>query len=81
MIAAVVVEAPFDGVGGQFQRALAQECLEGLEVDGVGGPGSYEAVDFGIDGGEELLLAGFFLRHPGQGWCRRCGGGLRRSAR
>ena len=61
MIAAVIVEASLDGVGVQFQRAPAQECLEGIEVYGVGGPGSYEAGDFGIDGGEELLLAGFSL--------------------
>ena len=61
LIAEVVAEAPFDRPCGQLQRPLAQTGLEGLEIDGVGGPGSYEAGDLGFDGGDELLRAGFFL--------------------
>ncbi len=61
LIAEVVVEAPFDRPCGQFQRALAQTGFEGLEIDGVGGPGSYEAGELGLDGGDEFLRAGFFF--------------------
>ncbi len=61
LIAEVVAEAPFDRPCGQLQRPLAQTGLEGLEIDGVGGPGSYEAGDLGFDGGDELLRAGFFF--------------------
>ncbi len=61
VIAAVLVEAAFDGPGGQFQSAGPETGLERLEIDRVGGPGSYEAGELVFDGGDELLCAGFFL--------------------
>ena len=61
VIAAVGVEALFDGPRRQFQRALAQAGLECLEVDRVRRAGSYEAGEFGFDGGGERLCAGFFF--------------------
>jgi len=61
MVAAVVVEAPFDGPRCQFQRTLAQPGLQGLEIGRASRAGSYEAGEFGFDGGDELLCAEFFL--------------------
>ena len=61
VIAAVGVEAEFDGARRQFQRALPQAGLQGLEVDRVRGAGSYETGELGFDGGGEGLCAGFFL--------------------
>ena len=60
-VAAVVVEAPLHRPRRQGEGALAQAGLQGLEVGGIGGPGSCEAGDPGFDGGGELLRAGFFL--------------------
>ena len=82
MIAEVVVEAPFDRPCGQCQRALAQTGLEGLEIDRVGGPGSYEAGDFGFDGGGRTPARKlFFLTAAGRRLGRRVGAGDRRVAR
>ena len=61
VIAAVLVQAAFDGPGGQFQSAGPETGLERLEIDRVGGPGSYEAGELVFDGGDELLRAGFFF--------------------
>ena len=60
LVAAVGVEALLHGLRRHFQRALAVADLQRLEVDRVGVAGSYEAGEFGFDGGGELLRAGFF---------------------
>ncbi len=80
MIAEVVVEASFHRPRRQCDGVLSQTGLQGLEVDGVDSPGSYEAGDLGFDGGGELLRAGFFLPRSG-GRCRRGASGRRQAAR
>ncbi len=64
MIAAILVEAPFDRPRGQFQGALPEAGLQRLAIDRLGGPGSYEAGELVFDGGDELLRARLFLGAP-----------------
>ena len=77
-VAAVGVEALLHSVRRHFQRALAEAGLQRLEVDRVGVAGSYEAGEFGFDGGGELLRAGFFF--PCRGTRCPCGASGRRPA-
>ena len=61
-VAVIGVEVPFHAARRPAQDQLAHARLEGLEVGRAGYAGSYEAGEFGFDGGAELPCARFFLR-------------------